>query len=77
MTTSHDTPPPTDDNPFAWDELTLEILASTSAKMYDEFYDFLAHYQFDFSPDEKAWALAQIMSDITKANQAADEGDFE
>lgn len=68
--------PTLDDNPHRFEPHVLEALANTSGKMYDEFYDLLATYQFDFTLEEKGWMLARITNDITRANEAAEEGDF-
>lgn len=67
------------DNPHNFEPHVLEALADTSGKMYDEFYDLLATYQFDFTLEEKAWMLERIVKDITEANKKAemDEDDLD
>jgi len=73
MTNTTTPTPPAADNPHNFSEETLADLAVTSGKMYDEFYDLLAAYQFDFTLEEKAWMLAKITADIDAANRDADE----
>lgn len=62
-------------NPHGFDDETLDALADTSLRMYDDFYDLLASYQFGFTPEQKAWMLAQVVKDITTINELADQGD--
>lgn len=67
-------PPTLRENPHGWEPHVLDSLGRTSSQMYDLFYNFLWLYNFDFSPEEKEWALQQIMQDIHAANQEGDEG---
>lgn len=57
------------DNPHNFTEELILDLHIASSKMYDEFYDLLATYQFGFSPEQKAWMLGEIVKDIEKANK--------
>lgn len=60
-----------DDNPFDYDPTLLAEIDTTSGKMYDDFFDLLATYQFDFTREEKAWMLNRIVKEISEMNNDA------
>lgn len=68
---TNDTPTP-NDNPHDFTDHVLKSLAETSSAMYDEFYDFLAMYGFDFTLEQKEWMLQRIVKDIRQANKEAE-----
>lgn len=64
-------------NPHGWEQHMLDALAELSASVYDQYYDFLARYSFDFSLDEKNWMVDRIAGDIKAVNADAQMDDVD